>query len=35
MMLLAGRIKHTLDVAIQRLHDANPRKHRRPAERRD
>jgi hypothetical protein len=34
MMLFAVLIEHALDVPVQCLHDANPRKHHRPAERR-
>jgi hypothetical protein len=30
MMLFASWIKHPFDVAVQCLHDANPREHRRP-----
>ena len=32
---LSRGIEHTLNVSVQRPHDAYPRKHRRPAERRD
>jgi hypothetical protein len=32
---LANSSKHPLNVLVQRSHDANPRKHRRPAETRD
>jgi hypothetical protein len=35
MMLFARRFKHALDVTVQCFHDADPRKHRRPAFRRD
>jgi hypothetical protein len=35
MMVLARWIKHPLDVTVQGSHDADPRKHRRPAFRRD
>src|ERR1700731_3453179 len=35
MMLFAIGIKHPLDVAVQRLHDADAREHRRAAQRRD
>jgi hypothetical protein len=31
MMLFAGRFEHALDVAVQCLHDADPRQHRRAA----
>ena len=31
MMVFAIRIEYALYVAVQRSHDANPRKHRRPA----
>jgi hypothetical protein len=30
MMILARRIEHALDVAVQRLHDTDAREHRRP-----
>jgi hypothetical protein len=32
MMILAFGIERALDVSVQRSHDADPRKHRRPAE---
>jgi hypothetical protein len=35
MMVLARWIKHPLDVTVQGSHDADPRKHRRPAFRRN
>jgi hypothetical protein len=35
MRLFAGRIEHSLNVTVQRLHDADARKHRRAAVRRD
>jgi hypothetical protein len=35
MMLFARRFEHAFDVSVQRLHHPNPRKHRRPAGRRD
>jgi hypothetical protein len=35
MLVLARRIEHPLDMAIQRPHDADAREHRRAAERRD
>jgi hypothetical protein len=35
MRVLAIEIKHALDVAVQGSHDANPGKHRRPAQLRD
>jgi hypothetical protein len=35
MMVFPIRIEHPLDPAIQSPHDANPRKHRRTAQRRD
>jgi hypothetical protein len=31
----AGRSEHARDVTVQRSHDADPREHRRPAQRRD
>ena len=34
-MILPIRIKHALNVAVQRSHNADPRKHRRAAGRRD
>jgi hypothetical protein len=34
MMRFSRRVEHALDVTIQRLDDANPRKHRRAAGRR-
>jgi hypothetical protein len=34
-MLFARRFEHALDVTVQGAHHANPRKHRRPAGRRD
>ena len=35
MLVLSRRVEHALDVPIQRSHDADPRKHRRPAKRCD
>jgi hypothetical protein len=35
MMILPILIKHALNVAVQRSHNADPRKHRRAARRRD
>jgi hypothetical protein len=35
MMVFAIGIKHTLDVTVQSPHDADPRKHRWAARRRD
>jgi hypothetical protein len=35
MLVFTIRIEHALDVSVQRPHDADTRKHRRPARRRD
>jgi hypothetical protein len=35
MLIFAIRIKHPLNVAVQRPHDPDPREHRRTARRRD
>ncbi len=35
MMILARGVEHALNVAVQRSHDADARKHRRPARCRD